>query len=50
MRKRYPSDMTDDRWAIVEPLIPVHAPGRPRSTDMREVLDAIFYPDRSGCR
>ena len=50
MRKRYPSDMTDDRWAIVEPLIPVHALGRPRSTDMREVLDAIFYPDRSGCR
>ena len=50
MRKRYPSDMTDDRWAIVEPLIPVHAPGRPRSTDMREVLNAIFYPDRSGCR
>ena len=41
MRKRYPSNMTD-QWAIVEPLIPVHALGRPRSTDMREVLNAIF--------
>jgi putative transposase len=50
MRKPYPSDLTDDQWAIVEPLIPVHPTGRPRTNDMREVLNAIFYLVRSGCQ
>jgi putative transposase len=50
MRKPYPSDMTDDQWAIIEPLIPVHTVGRPRTNDMREVLNAIFYLNRSGCQ
>jgi transposase len=50
MRKPYPSDMTDEQWAIAEPLIPVHATGRPREVDMREVLNAIFYVNRSGCQ
>ncbi len=50
MRKPYPSDLTDDQWAVVEPLIPVYATGRPRINDMREVLDAVFYLVRSGCR
>ncbi len=35
MRKPYPSDLTDAQWAIIEPLIPVHATGRPRVNDMR---------------
>ena len=38
MRKPYPSDMTDEQWAIAEPLIPVSALGRPREVEMREVL------------
>jgi putative transposase len=50
MRKAYPSDLSDDQWAIIEPLVPVHATGRPRTNDMREVLNAIFYLNRSGCQ
>jgi putative transposase len=50
MRKSYPSDLTDAQWAIIEPLIPVHSTGRPRSVAMREVLNAIFYLNRSGCQ
>jgi putative transposase len=50
MRKPYPSDMTNDQWAIIEPLIPVNRVGRPRQVDMREVLNAIFYLTRSGCQ
>jgi putative transposase len=50
MRKPYPSDLTDEQWAIIEPLIPVYEVGRPREVDMREVLDAIFYLNRSGCQ
>src|ERR1700738_4524186 len=50
MRKAYPSDLTDDQWSVIEPLIPIHATGRPRTNDMREVLNAIFYLNRSGCQ
>src|SRR5512135_3873701 len=50
MRKPYPSDMTDEQWAILEPLIPVSSLGRPRDVEMREVLNAIVYQARSGCR
>ena len=39
----YPSDVTDDQWALVEPLIPVYPGGRPRKTATRDVLDAVFY-------
>jgi putative transposase len=49
-RNPYPSDLTDKAWAILEPLIPPAAPGgRPRKTDMRQVVDAIFYRNRNGC-
>src|SRR5881398_1601569 len=50
MRKPYPSDLSDDQWAIIEPLIPVNSTGRPREVEMREVLNAIFYLNRSGCQ
>jgi putative transposase len=50
MRKPYPSDMTDEQWAIVEPLIPAATVSRPRTNDMREVVNAIFYLNRSGCQ
>jgi putative transposase len=49
MRKPYPSDRSDDRWAVIGPLIPVNSTGRPREVEMREVLNAIFYLSRSGC-
>src|SRR3954468_18668235 len=50
MRKPYPSDLTDEQWAIVQPMIPVHRVGGPRKVDMREVLNAIFYLNHSGCQ
>lgn len=50
MRKPYPSDLTDQQWEIIKPLIPVNTVGRPRTVDMREVLNAIFYLNRAGCQ
>jgi transposase len=53
-RKKYPSDLTDEQWAIVEPLIPPAKQnprgGRPRRVDLRDVLNTIFYLHRSGCQ
>ena len=46
----YASDLSDQEWAILEPLIPQAKPGgRPRSVDMRQILNGIFYMLRSGC-
>lgn len=50
-RKRYPSDLTDEKWAILEPLLPINiGPGHPVETDLRAVIDAIFYRIRTGCQ
>jgi transposase len=50
-RARYPSDLSDQEWALVEPLLPTaKAVGRPRSTDLREVLNAVCYVNRTGCQ
>jgi len=46
----YPSDVTDEQWALIEPHLPASSGGRPRTTDMRDVLDAIFYITRTGCQ
>jgi putative transposase len=49
-RKTYPSDLTDSEWKSIKKFIPPAKPGgRPRTTSMRDVLDAIFYVARSGC-
>src|SRR5947199_6742434 len=52
-RKAYPSDLTDQQWALIEPLLPRlkqrRGPGRPREVDLREVLNALFYHAREGC-
>jgi putative transposase len=50
MRKPYPSDLTDEQWQVLEPLIPANSVGRPRVVNMREVLNAIFYITRAGCQ
>src|SRR5512135_3497493 len=50
MRKPYPSDLTDEQWAVIEPLIPANKVGRPRTNDIREVLNAIFSLNRAGCQ
>jgi len=46
----YPSDVTDEQWVLIEPLIPVYPGGRPRKTSVRDVLDAILYMLRTGCQ
>jgi putative transposase len=49
-RTAYPSDLNDLQWNIIAPLIPPAKPGgRPRSVDMREILNAVLYVVRSGC-
>ena len=48
---RYPSDLTDAEWELVKPFIrPAKRGGRPRSVDIREVLNAIFYVLSTGCQ
>jgi len=47
---KYPSDVTDEQWALVKPLVPVYPGGRPRKTDVRDVLDAILYLLRTSCQ
>jgi putative transposase len=50
-RTPYPTDLTDEQWKLVEPLLPEAKPGgRPRKTDLREVLNALFYLVRAGCQ
>jgi putative transposase len=49
MDKVYPSDVTDEQWALIEPLIPAARPGgRPRKVDMRLVVNTIFYLLKAG--
>ncbi len=46
----FPSDLTDPQWARLGPLIPpADRGGRPRKTDMRAAMNAIFYLLRTGC-
>ena len=48
---RYPSDLTDDEWAWVEPSIPpAKHGGRQREVDVREVLNGIMYVLSTGCQ
>lgn len=49
--RRYSSDLTDPEWAIISPLLPPARPtGRPRTTDLRAVMDAVLYMASSGCQ
>jgi putative transposase len=49
-RIAYPSDLTDAQWRLIEKLIPRAKPGgRPRSVNMREVVNGILYLVRTGC-
>jgi putative transposase len=50
-RKPYLTDLTDGQWAILEPLIPpAKHGGHPREVNMREVLNTLFYLNRTGCQ
>jgi putative transposase len=50
---RYPSDLTDEEWEIVKPILEQADPyttGRPRKVDLREVVNAIIYLNKTGCQ
>src|SRR5687768_56621 len=50
-RKPYPSDLTDEQWALIEPLLPPGKPrGAPRQVDLREVMNTLLYISRTGCQ
>jgi len=47
---RYPSDLTDEEWSLVSPLIPpAKRGGRRRSVDIREVINGLLYILSTGC-
>ena len=51
VRKAYPSDLSDKEWEVIQPLLPAAKGfGHPRTVDLREILNAIFYVHRSGCQ
>jgi transposase len=48
---RYPSDLTDDEWSLIEPLIPpAKRGGRKREVDVREVMNGVMYVLSTGCQ
>lgn len=48
---RYASDLTDEEWALIEPFMPApNRIGRPRKTDLREVVNALLYMASTGCQ
>ena len=48
---RYPSDLTDEEWSLVEPFIPpARRGGRRRTVDVREVVNGILYVLATGCQ
>ena len=50
-RLRYPSDLTDEEWALVEPLIaPAKRGGNKRTVDVREVMNGVMYVLSTGCQ
>ena len=49
-RKPYPSDISNEQWKLLEPMLPLpFLVGRKREVDLREITNAIFYLLRSGC-
>ena len=49
--RRYASDMTDEDWALVAPFMPTRKRvGRPRTTDLREVVNALLYMATTSCQ
>ena len=52
----YSTDLTDEQWAVIEPIVTYQSEeerykgGRPRTVDLRRILDALFYQARTGCQ
>ncbi|GHT42506.1 hypothetical protein FACS189443_5600 [Planctomycetales bacterium] len=49
-RSTYPTDLTDAQWELIRPLIPVPTGGRPKTTDLRQIVNAILYQAKTGCQ
>ena len=49
IRKPSPSDLSESQWLLMTPLLPTPGAGRTRTTDLREVLNAVLYLFRTGC-
>lgn len=50
-RTKYDSDVNDAEWTLIRPFMPRNQPnGRDMTTSMRDVVNAIFYQDRTGCQ
>ena len=50
-RKAYPTDLTNEQWALVQPLLPpAKRGGRRREVDLREVVNTVLYLNRAGCQ
>jgi transposase len=53
MDRRYSSDLTDEQWTILEALLPSPDPskgGRPRKHSLRQIVNALFYIEKTGCQ
>jgi putative transposase len=51
IRKAYPSDLSDGEWEVLKPLLPKPKGfGHPVEVDFREILNGIFYVQRTGCQ
>ncbi len=49
--RKYPSDLTDEQWQLIRPLLPpTSRVGRPRQVCRRQVINAILYVNRTGCQ
>jgi putative transposase len=51
--ERYPSDLTDEEWEVLEAILNKLDPyttGRPRKVDLREIVNAIYYINKTGCQ
>ena len=50
-RSPYPSDLSDAEWEVIEPLLPnPKGFGHPRTVNLREILNGVFYVQRTGCQ
>jgi len=49
-RLPYLTDLSDAQWALIAPMIVLPTGGAPKTTDVREILNAIFYQLRTGCQ
>jgi transposase len=48
--RNYQTDLPDEQWAILQPLIILPDGGRPKTTGLGQVLNAVFYQLKTGCR